>query len=64
MVWYFKKSLYYGQLLDSKKHGNGIEIQVSKQPLVWKGKFQKGQKTGYFCVESNELKYYGMLKNG
>lgn len=39
MVWYYKKSLYYGKLLDGKKHSDGIEIQLSKQPMVWKGKF-------------------------
>ncbi len=49
---------------DGKKHGTGVEINISKEGVVSKGKFVEGQKIGYFSIESNKVKYYGMLKNG
>ncbi len=51
-------------MVDSKKHGTGIEINLGKKSVVWKGKFINGKKTGYFSMESNEAKYYGMVKDG
>lgn len=64
MVWYFKRILYYGELVDGKKHGQGIEISLVNDMIIWKGKFHHGHKTGYFSVESESYKYYGSLKNG
>jgi len=64
MIWYFKKTLYYGQIVGGKKNGLGIEIKLSDEVKVWKGKFQNGQKTGYFSIESAQTKYYEHLKNG
>ena len=50
MVWHFKKVLFYGELVNNKKHGQGIEISLAVPPITWKGTFQKGHKTGYFFV--------------
>ncbi len=40
MIWYFKSSFYLGELLDSKKHGYGVEVKFEKgETSFWKGKF-------------------------
>lgn len=42
IIWYFKKTIYYGQMLAGKKNGLGIQIKLSDEIKVWKGKFQNG----------------------
>jgi hypothetical protein len=63
MFWTFKRIWYYGQLVDGKKHGTGVEIDLPTS-TVWKGKFVHGRKTGYFHIESPAMKYYGSVLDG
>ena len=63
MICYYSRTWYYGEMTDGKKNGDGVEIDIEKS-IVWKGKFDHGQKTGYFHIESPTYKYYGMLANG
>lgn len=60
MIWYYKQTLFYGEMCDGKKHGSGLEINLITETSS-KGKFQAGMKTGYFHIESPQHKYYGML---
>lgn len=64
MIWYYKGALYYGEMTGGKKNGLGIEIKTGKDATVWKGTFCQGHKQGYFSIESNSFKYYGLLKDG
>lgn len=48
MVYYFKKTFYYGEFVQGKKNGYGVEIDYGNKVSIWKGNFFNGSKTGYF----------------
>jgi len=49
MLWYYHRIWYYGQMLDGKRHGLGIEIDLSYSK-VWKGIYVNNKKEGYFHI--------------
>ncbi len=63
MVYYYSGVIYYGELFNNQKHGNGVEIDIANA-RIYKGEFRDGEMVGAFDVQRDGEKYYGEVENG
>lgn len=62
-LYFFEEKIYYGEFMNSQKHGQGVEISWKEQ-VTFKGIFKEGQKSGKFYVRKQEEEYIGFLEKG
>lgn len=62
-LYFYDKKFYYGEFMNSQKHGQGVEI-IWEMKTIYKGIFKEGQKSGKFFVKKPGEEYIGFLEKG
>ena len=63
MLYFYDEVIYYGQLYRSEKHGNGVEIDLSRR-VIYKGEWKDGKMVGPFSVTKDGEYYEGQVSKG